>query len=236
MKNHSVNLRRNRKSNSQQNITYIVLLILLLIFFGTVGVQLIIKASLMISGVSKPESDDKADEQSYMSPPEIYAFPDATNSARLAISGRGTEKTDLIIYVNDEKVDTIALTSDDFATEISLKKGENTVYLESEDEKSKKIRSSDTYKILYLSGKPSLTIESPTPDQTFSTAETFVKGKTDTSVAIRINGSPAVVSVDGSFTYSARLKEGENEIIIEATDIAGNQESVTLKVKYEKDE
>lgn len=221
----------------QQNMTYIILLILLLIFFATIGVQLIIRASLMISGVSRPDTDSqKGNEQSYITPPEIYALPDATNSARLAISGRGTDKTDLTIYVNDEKVDTIALTSDDFATEISLKKGENTIYLESEDDKKKKIRSSETYKVLYLAGKPTLSIDFPTNDQTISTSETLVKGKTDSSVAIRVNGSPAVVSVDGSFTYSTRLKEGENEIIVEATDIAGNQETVTLKVKYEKDE
>ena len=42
--------------------------------------------------------------------------------------------------------------------------------------------------------------------------------------------------MDGSFTYSARLKEGDNEISVEATDIAGNSETIVLKVRYEKDE
>jgi hypothetical protein len=236
MKNHSHSLQRSRKSNSNKNVTYIILLILLVIFLATVGVQLIIKASLFISGVSKPDSESDLNEKSYLLPPELFALPDATNSATLAISGRGTENTDIHIYVNDEKVDTIALTSDDFATEISLKKGENSISLETEDGETKKFKSSETYTVLYLAEKPSLTIESPKDGDTLSTSETLVKGKTDQSVAIRINGSPAVVGMDGSFTYSARLKEGDNEISVEATDIAGNSETIVLKVRYEKDE
>ena len=91
-----------------RNVTYIILLILLVIFLATVGVQLIIKASLFISGVSKPDSESDLNEKSYLLPPELFALPDATNSATLAISGRGTENTDVHIYVNEEKVDTIA--------------------------------------------------------------------------------------------------------------------------------
>ncbi|MBP9797514.1 hypothetical protein KBC70_00005, partial [Candidatus Woesebacteria bacterium] len=197
---------------------------------------LVIKASLFISGVSKPDDSSQLDEKSYILAPEIFALPDATNSARIVLNGRGTEETDVHIYVNDEKVDSIALTSEDFSTEVSLKKGENEIYLESEDVEKKRVKTSKTYKVLYLAEKPTLSIESPKEGDTVSTSETFVKGTTDPSVAIRVNGGPAVVGVDGSFTYSARLKDGDNEIKVEATDIAGNQEVVTLKVRYEKDE
>lgn len=236
MKNHSAHLQRGRQSKSNQNVTYIILLILLVIFLATVGVQLVIKASLFISGVSKPDASSQLDEKSYILAPEIFALPDATNSARIVLNGRGTEETDLHIYVNAEKVDSISLTSEDFSTEVSLKKGENEIYLESEDVEKKRVKSSKIYKVLYLAEKPTLSIESPKEGDTVSTSETLVKGTTDPSVAIRVNGSPAVVGVDGSFTYSARLKEGENEIKVEATDIAGNQEVVTLKMKFEKDE
>ena len=236
MKNYSHSIQRGRKSNNQKNVTYIILLVLLVIFLATVGVQMIIKASLFISGVSKPESTSSLDEKSYLLPPELFALPDATNSATLTINGRGTEDTDLHIYVNDEKIDTIGLTSEDFATEISLIKGENTITLETEDTENKKLKASEEYKVLYLANKPTLTIESPKDGDTISTPETMIKGKTDQSVAIRINSSPAVVAVDGSFTYTARLREGENEITIEATDIAGNTETALMKIRYEKDE
>jgi len=217
-------------------MTYVILLILLVIFLATVGVQLIIKASLFISGVSKPDSGSLLNEKSYILAPEIFALPDATNSAQIVLNGRGTAETDVHIYVNDEKVDTISLTSEDFSTEISLKKGENDIYLESEDTDKKRVKSSKIYKILYIAEKPTLTIESPKDGDVVTTPEILVKGSTNSSVSIRINGSPAVVGIDGTFTYSARLKEGDNELHVEATDIAGNQEVALLKVRYEKDE
>jgi len=44
-----------------------------------------------------------------------------------------------------------------------------------------------------------------------------------------------VVSGDGKFTYSVRIKEGENIIRVVATDVAGNEEVKEIKVIYEKD-
>ena len=236
MKNHSIHLQRGRRSKNNQNITYVILLILLVIFLATVGVQLIIKASLFISGVSKPDNGSSLNEKSYILAPEIFAHPDATNSARIVLNGRGTVETDVHIYVNDEKVDTLSLASEEFSTEISLKKGENSIYLESEDTDKKRVKSSKIYKVLYIAEKPTLSIESPKEGDVITTSETLIKGSTDPSVSIRINGSPAVVGIDGAFTYSIRLKEGDNELHIEATDIAGNQEVALLKIRYEKDE
>lgn len=216
---------------------YLGLLVLLVIFFATVGIQLVINASLFISGVSKEDVSSLREEtdRNILLAPELFDVPDATNSARIDVTGRATAETDITIYVNDEEVDSQTLEDDDFEASIPLELGENIIYVEVEDKESKKFKDSELYKVIYISGKPTLEISSPSNGSSTDKNETTIEGSTDAGVSLRINGSPVVVGTDGSFRKIVRLKEGENTIEIEAEDIAGNIESTSLDVRYEKD-
>ena len=44
-----------------------------------------------------------------------------------------------------------------------------------------------------------------------------------------------MVDANGSFETSVRLKDGDNQIVATAQDIAGNVETKTIKVTYQKD-
>ena len=75
------------------------------------------------------------------------------------------------------------------------------------------------------------------PSDNFSTSnqEIKIKGSTDKETYVHINDLPVVVDANGNFETSIRLKDGDNQITATAQDIAGNTETKTLKVTYQKD-
>ena len=83
---------------------------------------------------------------------------------------------------------------------------------------------------------PKLSVEAPVNNYTTNNPEITVSGSaSDTtsglsSVTVKINGnSPVAVDVnaDGSFAYNLSLTEGENTIVVTATDAGGISSSVT---------
>lgn len=218
---------------------YLIILVLLVVFFMTIGFRLIINASIWISGINKDGgsiTNSKDDDRSFLLAPEFYNIPDATNSATLAVSGRGTEDTKLIIYVNDEEAEEIDMEADEFEARLKLDQGENTIYAETIDKKNKKAKDSETYTVYVLTEDPSLSIKSPIDGDTRDQSDVTVIGETDEGVSIRINNSPVVVGSDGSFQKKLQLREGDNTITIRAIDIAGNETELELKVRYEKED
>lgn len=217
---------------------YFIILVLLIVFFATIGFRLVINASIWISGISKDSASiSQVDsDRGFLLAPELYDVPDATNSATLAVSGRGTPDTTLTIYLNDEVAEEVELDSDEFNTRIILTAGYNEIYLETYDKKRKKTKDSETYTVSLLTGKPSLSITSPQEGDTRDKPELTVIGETDKDVSIRINNSPVTVGSDGSFQKNIRLKEGDNTVTIRAIDRAKNTTEESINVRYEKDE
>lgn len=236
MSRHRQPLRRSTKDQSKQNLMYLIILVLLIIFFATIGFKFVINASLWLSGNSKSEdtAQDANTDPGLLLAPELYDTPDATNSAEIKVSGRGTVDTTLRIYVNDAVVDTVELKEEEFETMIPLENGENTIYLQTKDSKNKRSKDSEDYSVMVLREKPSLTIDSPKDGETVDKDAITVSGQTDQNVSVHINGAPVVVASSGSFKKEIRLKEGDNELTIRATDIAGNSETVEMKIRYEK--
>jgi len=116
-----------------------------------------------------------------------------------------------------------------------LVKGSNEVFIKalSSDNKSKK--STNIYTVLFKQEKPKLEISQPNDKEVISQSETLLKGSTDKEVFVKIDDLPVVVDVNGNFQTNLRLKEGDNAILIVALDIAGNSETKTLTVIYQKE-
>lgn len=216
---------------------YLILIVLLIIFMSTIGFKLIINTSIWLSNLSRGEQPTKVNSKDagFLLAPELFDVPDATNSAEIEVTGQGTKGTELTMYVNDEEVDSFTLDKDEFEVMLPLDEGTNAIYVQIEDIKNKRTQDSETYTVMVLRDKPSLEISAPRDGETVTKSSITVTGKTDENVSVRINGSPVVVSSDGSFRRQMILKEGENTIKAIATDIAGNSEEAEVKVKYEKD-
>lgn len=202
---------------------------------ATVGVKLVINTSIWLSDMSRGSKSQDADTKKtdILPPAQLYDLPDATNSATLKLSGSGTKGTDIKIFVNDEVADNQTLTSDEFEATVALQQGENVMYIESQDPRTKKVKDSQTYTVTLISAKPSLTVTSPTDGQFVDTDSIVIEGSTDPDVSVQINNSPTVVAGDGTFSQTFTVQNGENVIVITATDRAGNMERVEIRVKRE---
>ena len=233
-------LRRGAPAKRRQNIMYFVILILLLLFFATIGFRFVINTSIWLSGISSDQVSENFNEddvdRSFLVAPELYDVPDATNSARIRVDGRGTKDTQLTIYVNDEVAERVDMDDEDeFEAYLSLESGKNEILLETEDEDKKRSKDSEIYTVYVITEKPELNIGTPSDGDVVDSPDIAVIGDVSEGASVRINNSPVVVSSDGSFRKELRLREGENKIVVRALDIADNETSVELTVRFENE-
>ena len=139
-------------------------------------------------------------------------------------------------YLNGKKVKEVESSSDTFSEEIGdLEKGDNNFYIQAKSKDSKIEKKTITYQVFYKNEKPKLDISEPSDNSTTNNQEIKVKGSTNKETYVRVNDLPMVVDAGGGFETTVRLKEGDNQIVITAADIAGNMETKSLKITYQKD-
>lgn len=218
-------------------IMYVVILFVVLYFIFTFGIKLLLNTSSFISGLfPQPSTKPLSKTEDSFSSIDISSIPQATNSAKIIVSGSVLNFDSLVFYLNKVKVKEVDSPSDIFNEEIGdLEKGENSIYILAKSKDSKTEKSTITYKVFYKSEKPKLEISEPSDNSTTSNQEIKVKGSTDKETYIHINEMPVVVDANGNFEIAIRLKDGDNQIIAKAQDIAGNEETKTIKVTYQKD-
>lgn len=179
-------------------------------------------------------SQSTSQDQELFIAPQIIDIPDATNSARIRISGTAPEDMPVTLFVNGDKQKTIVATDGTFEAALSLNDGENDIYAQAENEKTKEKKNSKIYYVRVITDKPELTITSPADGSIIGNSDVRIEGTTGEEVLVKINGLPVVVDSEGTFSYSISLVEGSNTIVIMAIDIAGNTEQKTLTITYEK--
>jgi len=209
-----------------------IILVLLLMF--KFGIPLLINISLFLSGTKSTQEQSQNYNPSFIAPPILNPFPQATSSANVIIMGIASKDQTISLYINDSLVDSIK-TKDNgtFSFKQTISTRENTIKAKAivgnkESEFSNSITTS------FKSDPPSLKISSPSDGQSFSKDQNIVdvKGTTDSDVKITVNGFWAITDDSGNFSYKLPLQNGENKIKIVATDTAGNKKELEIKVTY----
>lgn len=231
-------LLRQREKQSKKNLYLSILGIIFVVFFiFKLGIPLLVNFSLFVGGLKdKADVSENKVSNSFIATPVIDTLPTATNSAIIKVSGHALNAKSIKLYINDEFIEKTSVDSDgkfDFDN-IELSKGENRIKAKSTIDNNKESDFSDAILISYKDKDPSLTVDSPKNDQFFSKDEDSIeiKGKTDPEVKVTVNGFWAIVDEAGNFSYNMRLENGENKIIVEALDEAGNKKTQELKVAY----
>jgi hypothetical protein len=226
-------LRRNvqkTKKNLVLSVLGIIVIIVLLLKFG---IPLLINLSLFLSG-SQNRGDASIQKETFIAPPVLDSFPEATSSANIFISGIASEQQTIDLYINDNLVNT-SKTNDEgkFTFEEKIEPGENVIKAKAVID-GKESEFSNTITTIYKSAPPSLKINSPSDGQAYSRDQNTadVKGITDSDVKVTVNGLWAITDGNGVFSYSLPLQNGENKIKIIATDLAGNKSESEIKVTY----
>jgi len=82
---------------------------------------------------------------------------------------------------------------------------------------------------LILTAPPPLEVSMPAPDATVRESFVDIKGRTDPSAAVTVNGIAAVVERDGSFDYSFDVPRGLTRLVIQAKRRYGG---LTESIRY----
>lgn len=215
--------------------TSIILIALLSYLFFFQGLPFIIGK---LSVVNRGKTSQLLTNTDYveLAPPVFNVPYEATNTATIRIPGYSQPKAKVQIYLNDTLKTTINVSdSGTFQAEsLELSQGENYLYGKTVNDKDQTSLKSKSIKIIFTSDKPSMQIDSPEDNKTIQGGDKIVnvKGKTDPSNNVSINGQIVIVSFDGTFSKDLILNEGENTLSITAANSVGNTTTVEKKVTY----
>lgn len=209
---------------------------LLIIFLFTVGISLLGRFADFLNVIFKKTEVVNNKEGETPRPPIIDSLPAATNSAQLDVAGFAAGVPKVYLYLNDEKMGESGVKNGKFNfDDLILKTGENSIAAKSISDKNKESDFSESLIVILDTQKPTLAIETPTDNQSFSGNNRIkVSGKTDGDTQVYANGFLANVSTDGKFEVLIPAPEGESEIEIKAIDQAGNTTTEKRKVSFKK--
>ncbi len=206
---------------------FIALIVILIIFGG----QLLTSFSLFVEnsgGNNDTTTSADAQSDSFIAPPTLNPVASATNKQQIDISGFGQKNQTIILYINDDIKDRTDVSDNNqfHFPSVQLNAGQNTIKVKAETENKKQSGFSNSITVSYLKNPPKLSIDSPQDGQGFSKSSSpslNIQGSTDPGAKVTVNGAWAIVDDQGKYTYLYTLKDGDNDIKVEATDDAGNK-------------
>lgn len=168
-------------------------------------------------------------------PPRLDSLPEATNQARIEISGVTESGASVILILNGKDEEVLANSEGHFSFTFELIDGENYIALQARDEAGNESQKTGTVKVLFDDNPPSLEITRPQEGEAFfgsKQRQIVVEGKTDESASLTINDRFVLVENDGTFAFTTTLGEGENSFNLKAKDKAENLTEKTIKVTF----
>jgi hypothetical protein len=165
-------------------------------------------------------------------PPTVAITSPADNVlvATPTVSVKGTASDDVAIASLTVNGLDVVVTNGAFQTTVDLAEGSNTIFAIATDTSGK--QSMATVAVTLDSTPPTLTVDSPTPNQSTNQANIEVTGSATDLNGIRllaVNGTSVALTGD-RFDSSVVLQEGANTLTIAATDGAGNRTERTVSL------
>jgi hypothetical protein len=225
------------RRQEKKMVVSIVGIVAIFIFLGIFGVRILIGFSLLVDKL-RGTSQQQVTQQLIL-PPELDPLPIATNSATIAVSGKGMAGLTVIVYINDTDTEKTTVDKDGSFKVASVKliEGSNTISAKQTDDKKNVSALSEIFTVVSKKSKPTLEISYPTDNQQIRQDQNTitVTGKTnDEANTVTINDRLAIIRSDGSFSYDLNVPDGDSNIKVVATDTAGNQITIEQKINYGK--
>ena len=151
-----------------------------------------------------------------------------SNATTATVSGTASDESSFTVTINGAAV-TVA-PNGSFSQSVTLVAGANPITVTATDAATNATSLQRT--VTQDRTPPTLAVTAPT-DGSYSSGTTInVSGTASdaTPLTVKVNGSPATVNPDGSFTYSAALAPGTNTLSVVATDAANNSTTVSRTV------
>ena len=222
----------------KQDLNKILLKRLLAIFIiGTMSVIGVVKYAPKIGSIfgliSVNRNDTITPPEANTPPPIFLGVPEAVNKTKIDLKGSSVPKTKIELFVNGPKEASVLtdISGEFLFTNVKLNEGKNTIFAKANETKS------DVITIRYDNEKPKIELETPKNGEKIENLNNRVEviGKINEEATVKVNGRVAIQRPDNSFSILLGAREGDLEIIIEATDLAGNKSEEKLSVTYKHD-
>lgn len=208
------------------------ILVIVAVVFG--GIPVLGK---LAEGINNLKSNGKpVDKNDLIAPvpPVISLAYDATNSADQTISGLAEPNSMVYLTMNNEPVGQAKVGNDGSFEVVSVKlmDGNNVFTAVAIDDAGNKSSPANNVVMIYSNKGPEIKLDSPMENQhvSGSPAKIQISGTVDPNARLVVNDRVIIVSAQGKFNTNFQLNNGDNLLIITATDAAGNQTKKELTV------
>lgn len=229
-------IRRAEKQSKNQLYIYLAGLAIFLVSLVSFGPTIIGFIGNTLDAIYPKSQQKTITSDSSFQPPIFNYLPSATPSSSITISGTVFyQDGEVELFVNDslyKKIDVDEAKT--FSVKnVQLDEGENII--KARYKKNSTISDySEEHKISYIKSDPKLENISPADKSSYSKSdqEITVTGNTDSDNSVYVNGFRAIVDNQGNFSYTIRLKNGDNPIKIEATNSVDRKTIKEISVTY----
>jgi len=234
--------RRSRlEKNKEESITRktVFLGIVTVLFFVLVvafGLPLLVKFSIFLGNAKKQDGEGKTERVLPPLAPRLMIPFEATNSARIMVSGLAEAGVEVELLKNDVALEKIVVPEDgEFIFEmVDLSEGENEFSAIATTEKGGSSNLSEVLRVAFDNRAPELEMSNPAEDKLTVDYDDFdIIGRSESGVSVTINGRVAMVDDGGSFKMKMQLQSGKNSFEIVARDLAGNETKKTIEITYD---
>ncbi len=170
--------------------------------------------------------------------PTFADLPNATKISKVTIEGYSELKSRVKLFVNGPEAYSTEVDSDGKFkfNDVNLTEGQNIIFAKATTPNKDESEKSDTVFVTYDNKKPEITISEPKDGVLIKNVDSRikVKGMVNEPSSLTVNTHTTIVDASGSFETLISLKKGDNKIFLMAIDLAGNEASSSISVRYEK--
>lgn len=228
------------KKLTRKGVFLLFFSVVLLVFLLFAGIPLLAQFAAFTATLKSSSSPVTQEDKTPPAPPSFETTPpEYTQDKTVTIKGRAEAGSTLKIINKDVQIKEFVVDdSAKFSVEIPINAGENVIWATATDASGNESGLSSRYRIVYGKEPPKLSVTKPLDGENLYgdiktiTVEGNVAKDSGTDIRVTVNERLAIVGSDGSFSTQIPLSEGENSLVIVATDEAGNKTEKTVTVFY----
>lgn len=227
-------IRKQESKNVKLAVIYGILTLALAVAVIAFGIPALIKLAIFLGDIRSSSVPIESQDTIPPSPPIFTTSAEATSKRFLSVAGYAEPAAKVTIVVNTlEGGEVVADNEGLFKFEINLDEGENEIYALAKDGAGNESGQSQKLMIVFDEKPPKLEVTAPSKEKTTTDKNKIeIVGLTEAGATVTINEHLTVLDQNGAFTYSLGLSAGENEIMVTATDKAGNKTEKILTVTF----
>jgi len=228
--------RREEQSIVKRIVVLSVISLVIIIIFLTAGIGLLGKFADLADLVFKNKTQGSASINVNVQAPILDDLQKFTNKSTITVSGFSNNASRVEINLNGKKAAETNVDSGRFKYEdLKLSDGDNEITAKAFDANNNQSDFSQAETVNFSNKEPKLEVSTPADGQTISGNNRIsVQGQTQKDAQVFANGFLANVLQDGKFDVIIPLSEGDNNIEVKAVDQAGNEKTISLKVRFNK--